>query len=198
MKTVQKLRPDPYPDTDDLLPPHLRNQPWLGEVSEEGTFNRAWQVLAPAERTVCRLQCIPSPFHPAPSADFIKVHARTQFVLLNPILSIQLRMSETMTTNCCTASWKSTEPTASCCTQSCLHQTPLKLKCCWSYYTSQQMETMWRASNPLKRKGHRVREINMLYGFNYALWVHNSFALAGYCQNKCQPSIKKAHLKDTN
>lgn len=38
----------------------------------------------------------------------------------------------------------------------------------------------------------------MLYGFNYALWVHNSFALAGYCQNKCQPSREKAHLKDTN
>lgn len=148
MKTVQKLRPDPYPDTDDLFHPHLRNRPWLGEVSEEGTFNRAWQVLAPAERTVCRLQCIPSPFHAAPSADFIKVHSRTQFVLLNPILSIQLQMSETMTTNCCTASWKSTEPAASCCTQSCLHQTPLKLKCCWSYYTSRQMETMWRASNP--------------------------------------------------
>lgn len=49
-----------------------------------------------------------------------------------------------------------------------------------------------------KRKGHRGREITVLDQFNYASWVYNSFALASYCQNKCQPSMEKAHLKDTN
>ncbi len=149
MKTVQKLRPDPYPDTDDLFPPHLRNQPWLGEVSEERTFNRSWQVLALSERTVCRHQCIPSPFHPASSADFIKVHLRAQFALSASwsqelLFSFRYMMSEMMRACCCTASWK----TIAACRQllqskpNCLHQTLLKLKCCWSYYTSQQMETM--------------------------------------------------------
>lgn len=39
----------------------------------------------------------------------------------------------------------------------------------------------------------------MLDQFSYVCWVHNSFALAGYCQNnKCQPSMEKRHLKDTN
>lgn len=47
--------------------PHLRNQPWLEDVSQKRTFNRSWQVLALAERTVCRLQRIPSPFHPVSS-----------------------------------------------------------------------------------------------------------------------------------
>lgn len=147
MKTVQKLRPDPYPDTDDLFPPHLRNQPWLEEVSAERTFNRSWQVLALAERTVCRLQCIPSLFHLASSADFIKVHSRTPFVLS---ASIQLQIYGEWNYNnyyyYCIASWKTIEHTASCCSVNCLHQTLLKLKCCWCYDISQQMETMWRAS----------------------------------------------------
>lgn len=130
----------------------MRNQPRREELSEERAFNRSWQVLALAERTVCRRQCIPSPLHSASSADFIKVHLRTQFALpvgrSQQLLFIFRWVKWWAAAAAAAAALLHGNPLQR--KPNCLHQTLLKLKWCGSRYISRQMETMWKASKAFK------------------------------------------------
>lgn len=117
----------------------------ISRGSEGRTFNRSWQVVTLAERTVCRLQCIPSLFTLLPLLTPSKcTWGRILLWSQEHLFSFRYMMRKMMIACCCTASLKTIVHTDQLqqCKPNCLHHTLFKLKCCWFLYTTQQMETM--------------------------------------------------------